>query len=104
MTRNELLRQIKARLTRRHRHRLRGVILYGSVARGDAEPDSDVDVLVLLDGPVDYGRDLQENLEALYPLALEIGRRISAKPVEASQYETIECPRYQTVHREGLAG
>lgn len=32
------------------------IILYGSRARGDAAPDSDWDLLVLLDGPVTYGR------------------------------------------------
>jgi uncharacterized protein len=32
------------------------VILYGSRARGDAEQDSDWDLLVLLDGPVDRRR------------------------------------------------
>jgi len=29
-----------------------GVILFGSRARGDADPESDMDVLVILDGPV----------------------------------------------------
>src|SRR5438105_15874992 len=32
------------------------VILYGSRARGDAAADSDWDLLVLLDGPVDHKR------------------------------------------------
>ena len=34
------------------RVRLSEVILFGSRARGDAEPDSDMDVLVILDEPV----------------------------------------------------
>lgn len=103
MTREQILKEIKARLEVQHGHRLRGVLLYGSEARGDARPDSDIDVLVLLEGPVDYGRDLEACLDVLYPLALEIGRRISAKPTDATEYETVECPLYKTVQAEGVA-
>ena len=103
MTTPELLSEIKSRLAQVHGQRLRGVVLYGSEARGQDRPDSAVDVLVLLDDPVDYGRDLERNLEALYPLALEIGRRISAKPVSALEYETVDCPLYRIARREGIA-
>ena len=34
-------------------NKLRAVILYGSYARGDFEPDSDIDIMVLLDIPVE---------------------------------------------------
>ena len=102
MTREKLLKEIKTRLVAAYNERLRGVVLYGSEARGPTSPDSDIDVLVLLAGPVDYGRDLETNLEALYPLSLKIGRRVSAKPVMASEYESLDCPLYQNVHREGI--
>ncbi|HUU91971.1 MAG TPA: nucleotidyltransferase domain-containing protein [Phycisphaerae bacterium] len=103
MTTKQLLTQIKGRLEAAHGERLRGVVLYGSEARGQAHEDSDIDLLVLLADPVNYGRDLEANLEALYPLALELGRRISAKPVSATEYETADCPLYRQAHREGIA-
>ena len=103
MTTVELLNEIKKRLEEAHGSRLRGVVLYGSEARGEAGQDSDVDVLVLLEDPIDYGRDLQANLDVLYPLSLEIARRISAKPVSAREYETLDCPLYRQAHREGIA-
>ena len=102
MDRSEILGRIKARLDVAYGNRLRGIVLYGSEAREDAQSDSDVDVLVLLEGPVDYRKDLKTNLDVLYPLALEIDRRISAKPVDAQEYETIECPLYREAHREGM--
>jgi predicted nucleotidyltransferase len=102
MNKDQLLKAIKSRLQAVHGDRLRGVVLYGSQARGSDAADSDIDVLVLLDGPVEYGRDLEANLSALYPLALEIGRRISAKPVLASEYDSVPCPLYESAHREGV--
>lgn len=103
MTGKAILKEIKSRLAAAHGERLRGVVLYGSEARGEGGPDSDIDVLVLLDEPIDYGRDLQANLDAVYPLALDLGRRISAKPVSATEYETVDCPLYRNAHRDGIA-
>jgi len=103
MTRPELLKEIRRRLEAVHGERLRGVILYGSEARGDARPDSDIDVLVVLADPVELSADLARNLSALYPLSLELGRRISPLPASESQYDTYDCPLYRNVHREGVA-
>ena len=102
MTSDELLMEVRDRLERAHGRRLRGVVLYGSEARGEGTEESDIDVLVLLEDPIDYGRDLERNLAALHPLSLELGRRISAKPASATEYETIDCPLYRNVHREGI--
>ncbi len=46
MDRGELLARIKSALCEAFGDRLKGVILFGSEARGDARPDSDIDVLV----------------------------------------------------------
>ena len=56
---------------------------YGSEARGTAGPDSNIDVLVMPEGPVDYGRHLKTEIKTLYPLLLQIGRPISPTPVAA---------------------
>jgi len=90
------------RLEAKHGDRLCGAVLYGSEARGEAGPESDIDILVLLEGPVDYGRDLEANLDALYPLSFQIGRRISAKPVAATEYEAVQCPLYRRARAEGI--
>jgi predicted nucleotidyltransferase len=102
MDRRELLAEIKRRLQAVHGERLKGVILYGSVARGDDGPDSDVDILVLLDDPMDLGTDLMRNIRALRAVSNRIARHISANPVSARRYDTYDCPLYRQVHKEGI--
>ena len=104
MASTALLQRIRGRLESAFAERLRGVVLFGSEARGTTGPDSAVDMLVLLDGPVHAGRDLMTALDALYPLALDLGRPMSPKPVDAREYETLDCPLYRGARSEGVAG
>ena len=48
-----LLPRVHSRLEAHYGTRLAGVVLYGSVARRREEPESDVDLLILLRGELD---------------------------------------------------
>jgi predicted nucleotidyltransferase len=50
----QLLTEIKNGLDRMYGGRLQGVYLFGSRARGEGAPDSDVDILVVLDEVAHY--------------------------------------------------
>jgi predicted nucleotidyltransferase len=102
MNATALLARLRSLLELAYGARLKGIVLYGSVARGEANAESDIDVLVVLDQVSDYGKDLRTNIEVLYPLAKEIGRRISAKPVSEQEYQAAGCPLYRNAHREGI--
>jgi predicted nucleotidyltransferase len=61
--------------------------LFGSYARGDARPESDWDLLVLLDGPVD--RDRKQTLRhRLFELELESGEAISARIYSHAEWQS----------------
>ena len=97
-----LLVRIKSRLQAVYGDRLRGVVLYGSEARGEATPDSDVDILVLLTGPVALGRDLRTIIEALYPLQLEMDRVLEAFHVDEADYLRGDYAWYRNAQKDGL--
>jgi len=46
---SRVLDELKERLSAAYGERLHAVVLFGSEARGDARPDSDIDVLVVLE-------------------------------------------------------
>ena len=97
-----LLARIKSCLQAVYGGRLHGVVLYGSEARGEATSDSDIDLLVLLTGPVALGRELRMIIKALSPLQLEIERPIHAMPVDINVYEAGEFALYRNAKREGI--
>jgi len=103
MNREELLNRIKDRLQDAYGDRLQGVILYGSEARGDAEPDSDIDLLVLLRGPIALWNDIRTNVHALYDLQLEVIRPIHAMPVDVKAFRAGEYALYRNVKKEGIS-
>lgn len=53
-----VLPRLKHELEKLYGPRLKQVLLYGSRARGDHKPDSDYDVLVILEPPVDHWKEV----------------------------------------------
>ena len=98
-----IIQKCKETLTKYYGARLKGVILYGSMARGEASPASDIDLLVLLSPPFDYFAELRQLVDLLYPIQLESERLISAKPALASDFELGSLSLYRNARREGVA-
>jgi predicted nucleotidyltransferase len=98
------LGELKQRLVQRFGPRVRAVVLFGSHARGEARPDSDVDVLVLVEGLT--GRERS----AIYGMGAEVWMEtgVDVAPVVFSTEEYAELERLerllpQDIAREGVA-
>jgi len=99
----QVLNGIRPRLTKTFGSRLRGVVLYGSEARGDAQPDSDIDILVLLAPPVRLAEDMGLVTRVLYSLQLEIADRpLHAIPVSAEAYAAGATTALRHAREEGV--
>ncbi len=104
MIHKNLIDELKRRLNEYYGERFKGLILFGSEARGEATPHSDVDLLVLLGGPVEMGREISAIIDCYYPLQLEreFFRPISALPADADEYAAESTSLYRTIKSEGI--
>ena len=102
MTVAEILKQCKTELENNYKSQLKGLILYGSVARNQASFASDIDLLVLLSQPFNYFRELRTIIDLLYPIQLESDRLISAKPALLDDFEAGVIQLYRNAKQEGV--
>lgn len=65
----ELLGRLDEGLEALYGERYRGLVLYGSYARGEADEGSDVDLLLLLDGEVNPTREILRSENVKWPLS-----------------------------------
>jgi len=99
---NMLLGQARERLQAIYGRRLQAVVLYGSMARGNASADSDMDLLVVLRDRVIPRDDLRKAIHALYPLTLQSGHPCSPHLVDAATYNAGQYPLYRAIQAEGV--
>ena len=98
-----LLAELRRRFEALYGPRLVRLMLFGSQARGDAEPGSDIDVLVVLEGPVRPGEEIRRTLDSVADLSLENSVVFSCIFVSRERFETELSPLLINVRREGVA-
>ncbi len=99
---SRLLAELKSGLARLYGPRLSGVFLFGSHARGEAGPESDCDVLVVLDRVADYGAEIDRTSVLVSRLSLEHGISISRVFVPAREWKRRKTPFLDNVREEAV--
>ncbi|HIE29494.1 TPA: nucleotidyltransferase domain-containing protein [Candidatus Poribacteria bacterium] len=98
-----LVNQIKEYLMKMYGEKIKQVILYGSHVRGEAMSDSDVDILVVVDGflnPFEVRKGLSD---LLFDILLEESELVSVIAVPEYLFENYNSPFMLNVKREGMA-
>jgi len=100
-TLEDVIRELDGGLRKLYGERHRGLVLYGSHARGEADEGSDVDLLLLLEGHVQAGREIRRSSDLVAALSLESGRVLSVIPVSVEDYRDSSDPYLVNARREG---
>ncbi len=97
-----LLQTLQRELAKTLGNDLDEVVLYGSRARGDARPDSDIDVLIVVKGELPDLALRERTLEITARLSLEYDVVISRMFTSRARYHTTQSPFFINVRREGV--
>jgi predicted nucleotidyltransferase len=83
--------------------RLRGVYLYGSYARGEAVEDSDIDVAVVLEGPVHGWAEGKRTIGLVSELCLRENCIIVPFFLSEEEHRTTPYAIHRSIAKEGVA-
>jgi predicted nucleotidyltransferase len=97
-----LLSELETGLKAMYPARLKGVYLFGSYARGDADPESDADVLVVLDRIDRYGAEVERTGPMISELSLKHGVSVSRTFVSEREWLSGESPFLTNVREEAI--
>ena len=98
-----ILKELRRQFESLYRERLVRMVLYGSHARDDAEAESDIDVLVILAGPVSPCEEIARTEEVVAGLSLTHDVVISCVFISKEAFENKRSPLLLNVRREGVA-
>ena len=88
----EILKRFKKELVNIYGDKIQSILLYGSRARGDEHPDSDIDILIILKDEFNYSEMLKRSDDLAASLSLENDVVISRVFVSERDYRERQIP------------
>ena len=102
MTIRKSLAEFKKEIEELYGERLKDVVLYGSWARGKATEESDIDLLIVLEGEIIPGLEIDRMIDIITDINLSYNVLISVYPVSEEDYATTNSPILLNVRKEGI--
>ena len=97
-----ILDEVRPLLRKRYGDRLDRLVLYGSQARGDTHAESDIDVLVVLQGDFDVMAETKALVDIELTCFDRYGVNLHLLPFAAARYADEGHPLMMSVHTEGI--
>jgi predicted nucleotidyltransferase len=99
---NLILSQLRENLLQIYGEKLSQTILFGSQARGEATPDSDIDILIVLKGKINPGEEIKRTSYLVAQLSLEYNQVISRLFIDEEKFNNYNSPLLQNIRKEGI--
>jgi predicted nucleotidyltransferase len=99
---DRILREFRDGLEQIYGSRLVRLVLFGSQARDEAEPGSDIDVMVVLQGPVNPHEEIRRLSAFTSGLSLKHDLVISCVYMSDEDFGSEQSPLMLNVRREGV--
>ena len=97
-----VIEEFKVEVEKLYGKRLKNIILYGSWARNEATEDSDIDLLVILEGDILPGTEIDRMIEVITEINLKYNVLMAVYPVSERDYSNVKSPLLMNVRREGV--
>jgi predicted nucleotidyltransferase len=97
-----ILNELKQELQELYGDRLVKLILFGSHARGEANPDSDIDLLAVLKSPVSQFQEILNMSELRVKMLLEQDELVSIIPMSEEDFHTRNVALLRKIRKEGI--
>lgn len=98
----DIVKRLRADMKALYGERLRGVYLFGSYARGEADAESDVDVLIVLDRIVSLSEEITRAGDLISKLSLDVDISVSPTFVSEKDWALKRSPFLACVRREAI--
>ena len=97
-----IINELKQELQRMYGDRLVKLILFGSHARGEANPDSDIDLLAVLKSPVSQVQEISYMSELCVKILLDYNELVSIIPMSEDRFNAKTVSLLRNIQREGI--
>ena len=97
-----ILNELKRELQELYGDRLVKLILFGSHARGEANPDSDIDLLAVLKSPVSQVQEISYMSELCIKILLDYDEIVSIIPMSEDRFNAKDVALLRNIQREGI--
>jgi uncharacterized protein len=96
-----ILKNLRHQMEILYQDRLHSLILFGSQARGDANVDSDIDILIILKDDTDSWTEIKRTGGIISQICLDNSILVSSLFVSAKQFITQDTALFRNIKKEG---